>query len=288
MPQVLVLRTGEAVERVQAKCGSFPRLFERGLNARMLGRGNRDALDDTVRPPRPEFVRVEDFDVTVRRPGDALPSLECFAGVIVTGSPAYVGDDEPWMRWCAGFLQHLLARDIPLLAVCFGHQLLGQTLGCDVGPNARGREMGTIEVEVTADDDDPLFGPRAGAPFGAFPRRFLAQCSHRDVIRVPSDRLRVLGRAAHDDHHIVRAGPRAWGVQFHPEFSDDVMSLYLEARRDAVDRDLGAGSCDRRLAAVRPTPIAASVLVRFAELCRAEAHARGIASLDAVGGVHGS
>ena len=137
---------------------------------------------------------------------------------------AFVGDGDPWMRWGEALLEHLLARDIPLLAVCFGHQLLGQALESDVGPNPRGREMGTIDVEHDASDDDPLLG--------GLPRRFEAQCTHRDVIRSAGRRLTVLGRAPHDPCHIVRAGPRAWGLQFHPEFDDVVMRLYLEARLD--------------------------------------------------------
>jgi GMP synthase (glutamine-hydrolysing) len=248
----LVLRTGQAVNRVHAVAGPFYRLFERGLNAADAG-GAR--------------VDVDELDVTCRAPGDPLPALERYHGAIMTGSPAFVGDDEPWMRWGHALLHHLLERDVPLLAVCFGHQLLGQCLGSDVGPNPRGREMGTIDVEVEPEQDDPLLGH--------LPRRFAVQVTHRDVIRGPSARLRVHGRAPHDAHHVVRAGRRAWGLQFHPEFDDVVMRLYLEARRDALDEEYGPGSCDARIARVRPTPEAASILTRFAQLCRDEESARG-------------
>ena len=244
MPRVLVLRTGQAVNRVHAHCGPFYKLFERGLNA----------------DRHPEPVSVDELDVTCRRRGDALPPLERYQGAIMTGSPAFVGDDEAWMRYAEDLLVHLLARDVPLLCVCFGHQLLGVALGCDVGPNPRGREMGTIEVDLEHDDDDPLLGH--------LPKRIEAQCTHRDVIRSPSGRLRVIGRSGHDGHHVVRAGPRAWGLQFHPEFDDVIMRLYLEVRRDVLDDELGPGSCDRRIERVKPTPHAASILTRFAALCR--------------------
>lgn len=255
MTRVLVLRTGQPVNRVHSDYGPFSRLFERGLNA--------DAHVKAAAPP----VLVDELDVTTRAAGDPLPALTGYHGVIMTGSPAYVGDNEPWMRWSAGLLAHVLGRDLPLLCVCFGHQLLGQSLGGDVGPNPRGREMGTVVVEISPDADDPLLAD--------LPRRFEAQCTHRDVIRGPSRTLKVVGHAAHDPHHVVRAAPRAWGLQFHPEFDDMVMRLYLEARREAFDEEHGAGSADARLARVRATPVAASILTRFAALCRDEARRQG-------------
>lgn len=251
MTRVLVLRTGQPVNRVQAHCGPFVNLFDRGLNA-----------DGHAVP-----VVVEELDVTARAPGDPLPSLAAYHGAIMTGSPAFVGDDEGWMRWGAALLGELLAQELPLLGVCFGHQLLGRHLGSDVGPNPRGREMGTIDVEIEPAADDPLLA--------ALPRRFEAQVTHRDVIRGPSAALEVLGKAPHDPHHVVRAGRRAWGLQFHPEFDDAVMRLYLEARRDVFDQEHGDGSSERRLSRVRPTPVAASILTRFAAICRDEARARG-------------
>jgi GMP synthase (glutamine-hydrolysing) len=252
--RILVLRTGQAVGRVHAHCGPFYRLFAHRLNE-----GARAH----------ERVAVDEMDVTVREPGDALPPVERYHGAIMTGSPAFVGDDEPWMTYGADLLTSLLERDVPLLCVCFGHQLLGKALGSDVGPNERGREMGTVSValDAAAVADDPLLGDQ--------PAAFVAQCTHRDVIRTAASGVRVVGTSPHDACHVVRAGARAWGLQFHPEFDDVIMRLYLEARRDVLDKELGAGSCDRRIAAVRTTPEAASILPRFAALCRAEANRRG-------------
>ena len=237
MARVLVLRTGEAVNRV----GSFTSLFARGLG--------------------PHIDGVDELDVTTRAADDPLEPLADVHGVVMTGSPAYVGDDAPWMRWGKRMLLHTIERDVPLLAVCFGHQLLGQALGCDVGPNPRGREMGTIDVELDAPAvaDDPLFSH--------VPARFQAQCTHRDVIRSASPQLRVVGKAAHDGCHVVRAGKRAWGLQFHPEFDHDVMRAYLDARADVLIDAHGPRAYEERIARLQQTPHAASVLVRFAALC---------------------
>ncbi len=265
MTRVLVLRTGQAVNRVHAHCGPFFQLFERGLNA----------------DGHAEHVAVDELDVTCRRSGDAMPPLDRYHGAVMTGSPAFVGDQEPWMRYGEDLLGFLLKREIPLLCVCFGHQLLGLALGAEVGPNPRGREMGTIDIELAPDDGDPLLGH--------LPRRFEAQCTHRDVVQKAGARLRVVGTSSHDPHHVVRAGPRAWGLQFHPEFDDVTMRLYLEVRRDVLDGELGSGACDRRIARVRATPHASSVLTRFAQICRDERVARGDpVETQGEGAVHGA
>lgn len=251
--RILVLRTGQAVGAVHTHCGPFFRLFEQAMNAET--------------PPTAPRVLVEEVDVTVRAPGDALPPLERYHGVIMTGSPAFVEENAPWMRYGASVLEDALTRDLPLLGVCFGHQLLGLTLGSDVGRNPRGREMGTITVRLAGNDDDPLLA--------GLPAAFAAQCTHRDVVRAPSPALRVLGSAAHDPHHVVRVGTQAWGLQFHPEFDETVMRLFLEERRSILDAEHGAGATERRIAAVAPTPHAARILPRFATLCREHARARG-------------
>ncbi len=254
--RILVLRTGQAVGVVHAHCGAFFRLFARTLNA-------ADAGPTT-------HVAVDEMDVTVREAADALPPLSRYHGAIMTGSPAFVGEDEPWMHYGARVLSELLKQQTPLLCVCFGHQLLAHALGSDVGPNVRGREMGTIDVRLAPCDDaapDPLLD--------AQPRVFRAQCTHRDVVRTAASGLRVVGAAAHDPCHVVRAGPRAWGLQFHPEFDDVIMRLYLDARRGALDSEHGAGACDARISRVTASPQAAALLPRFADICRAEARDRG-------------
>lgn len=240
--KLLLLQTGEAVPRVVEHHGGFFPLFAAGLSDRT-------------------GVELSLLDLTSRGADDALPALDDFDGAVMTGSPAMVGDDAPWMRFGARLIRRFLEEERPFLGVCFGHQLLGVAVGADVGPNPRGREMGTTAVELEAPPDDPLLG--------ALPRRFSAQVSHVDVIRAPTSDLAVVGRAGHDPCHVVRAGDAAWGVQFHPEFDVEVMRLYLEARRDAMDRDRGAGAAEARLAGLAPSPEARSLLARFTAVCAA-------------------
>jgi GMP synthase (glutamine-hydrolysing) len=141
-PRLLLVVTGGTVPSVEEDRGDFIPIFTKALQS----------------PPGDPRCVVIPLDIRDADESDPLPDLELLDGVIVTGSPAMVGDDEPWMRYGVRLVKHALENDVPLLGVCFGHQLIGVAAGADVGPNPQGREMGSVEVEVIADEHDPLLG----------------------------------------------------------------------------------------------------------------------------------
>jgi GMP synthase (glutamine-hydrolysing) len=149
-----------------------------------------------------------------------LPDSSDFAGLIVTGSASSVTERAPWMLRTEAYLARAVAHRDPVLGICFGHQLLGQALGGLVEKNPRGREMGTVPFEILA--DDPLLDRSVTPP--------LAHTTHVDSVTVLPPGARVLAATALEPHAAVRFGERAWGVQFHPEFDERVMSEYIETR----------------------------------------------------------
>jgi GMP synthase (glutamine-hydrolysing) len=66
-------------------------------------------------------------------------------------------------------------------------------------------------------------------------------------------------------------GTRVWGVQFHPEFDDDVMRGYLEAHSEIL-RAEGLDPNAMRIA-TRPSPMGPRLLRRFGEIATAHASA---------------
>lgn len=223
----LIVQTGSALPQVRARRGDFPHWIRRGL-----GLPRTDV----------EVVRVDT--------GDALPAdARGHAAVIVTGSPAMVSERLRWSEDTAAWLRTAVEQRVPVLGICYGHQLLAHALGGRVADHPRGRELGTVAIErLAAAVDDALLG--------ACPEHFLAHASHQQsVLDLPAGAV-VLASSAHDPHHAVRYAAGVWGLQFHPEFSVEIMRGYVSARSDhrAASRTRGT---------VAPAPAAARLLPRF-------------------------
>lgn len=191
--------------------------------------------------------------------GEPLPAAGDFAGVLITGSGAMVTERAEWSERSAQWLREAAHAGQPLFGICYGHQLLAHALDGEVGYNPRGREMGTVAVQLHAE---------AGrdALFAGLPARFAAQTTHlQSVLRAPPA-AEVLARSDKDDCQAFRWRGQVWGVQFHPEFSTQVMRSYIDARREAL---AGEGACHRSLrTGVRPSPLARRVLRRFIHQAR--------------------
>jgi GMP synthase (glutamine-hydrolysing) len=228
---ILVLKTGDALADVKAVHQDFDVWI-----ARELGR------------PLSALATVE------VHLGQPLPDASEVSGVVVTGSPAMVTDAADWSEESARWLREIVRGDrLPVLGICYGHQLLAHALGGRVARNPRGREMGTFEIRFTASPNRlaPLFEP------GPIP----GHLSHLESVVALPPEAEVLAETALEPNCAVAFGPRQWGVQFHPEFDAPIMRGYIESRRSVLIEE--GFDPDRLLAAVEPTPAASRVLERF-------------------------
>lgn len=141
------------------------------------------------------------------------PPRDPFAydAVLVLGGAMNVdeGERHGWIAEEEALLRDLLDREVPLLGLCLGGQLLAQAAGAE--PRRASRpEIGWHQVEVTPEgESDPLFAPLAPA-FEAFQWH-----SYEFPVppgAVPLARSEVCLQAA-------RLGEHAWTLQFHPEVS---------------------------------------------------------------------
>ena len=192
--------------------------------------------------------------------GESLPAIDDVVAAIVTGSPAYVTDLAPWNESSAVYLRLLHQQQKPILGVCYGHQLLAWAFGGVVGFHPNGREIGTIDIELTLEAASDVL-------FAKMPKQFSAQASHRQSVLSLPDGAVLLAKNSFDAHHAFRLGSSTWGVQFHPEFSAHIMSIYICERRDDIARE--CLNVDELLARVDATPVSESLLQQFsALLCR--------------------
>jgi GMP synthase (glutamine-hydrolysing) len=119
-------------------------------------------------------------------------------------------------------------------------------------------EVGTVEVALDDAAGDKLLG--------ALPRRFPAQLSHRQSVLELPPGARALGHSTLEPHQAFAFGPRAWGVQFHPEFDARIIAHFVEYYRGILTKQ--GRSADDIIAAIQPAPESRWVLERFAALVR--------------------
>jgi GMP synthase (glutamine-hydrolysing) len=194
--------------------------------------------------------------------GEAPPPPETLAGVIITGSHAMVTDRADWSERLADWLRLAVASKLPVLGICYGHQLLADALGGEVSNLQPAPEVGTITVELCeAASNDPLFA--------GLPSRFPAHASHVQSARRLPPQAVALARSVSEPHHAFRIGCCAWGVQFHPEFDTHSMRAYV--RRWANRADAPVRDWEGIEAEIRSTPEAALITRRFADFAMASA-----------------
>lgn len=232
LKQITLIKTGNTMPVIKQQHGDFEDWFMAGLGV------------DSVQ-------RVDVFR------DQPLPALPDTGVIVVTGSAAMVSHCEQWSEKTAQWLKQAVHAGLPVLGVCYGHQLLAHALGGEVGPNPKGRQMGTVTGRLLdSAPNDPLLGQ--------LPAQFRSQTSHSEsVLRVPIGAER-LATSPLDDNFAIRFSENAWGLQFHPEFSVPVMSQYIKCRAEAI-REEGLNP-DQILDNVADTEVARSVLRMFAAM----------------------
>ena len=133
--------------------------------------------------------------------------IGAYGGVIVTGSAASVCHSQPWIDQLAQFIHEAHLKGVPILGVCFGHQLLAAVLGGRV-QQASAPEVGTVEIDFLTE-----------TPINAHvPHTVKCFVSHEDeVVKVGVD-CEIFAQSQKCAVQAFRhQSNRAFGIQFHPE-----------------------------------------------------------------------
>jgi len=177
------------------------------------------------------FLKEHQAEVTYTRffENEDLPEVNASDLVVVLGGPMSVNDEDslPWLRTEREFIRDAVKREIPMVGICPGAQLIAGALGARVYPNAE-KEIGWFDVMAT---------PFQRTCF-RFPKRFTAFHWHGETFDLPPGAT-PLARSEACENQAFQISRRVIGLQFH-----------LETTPESLD----ALELIERLAALVPPP----------------------------------
>jgi GMP synthase-like glutamine amidotransferase len=205
--KLAILETGRPPGALAEEFGDYPSMFEQ-----LLGDG----------------FAVETFDVQAGQ----LPDSGHDA-ILITGSPAGVYDDFPWIGPLMQFIRS--AADRKMVGVCFGHQVMAQALGGRVVKSEKGWGAGLHRYDIVR-REPWMDGESEVAVPASHQDQVIVQPPHTEIVAA-SDFTPYAGLAWTDRPAI--------SFQFHPEFTPGYAKALIEARYDVVpDPDAAMASLD--------------------------------------------
>lgn len=189
MPTLTIIETGQAPEAIRADWPDYPAMFAALLSPHLPG---------------------WDYATVHVSQGSAFPDPATRDAILITGSPAGVYDDYPWMAPLMDFIRWAAAARTPQVGICFGHQAIAHALGAEVGKSEKGWGIGRHVYDVVAPQD------WMDAP----PAQFSLGVSHQDQVKtLPPGAIQVARSTFCEFAALAYPSAKAISFQGHPEFS---------------------------------------------------------------------
>ena len=205
--RVAILETGSPPADLARTYGSYPRMFERLLTA--------------------DGLIFKAYDVTAGE----WPSPDDFDALLITGSAAGAYDPLPWIEPLKAFLR--AHRDVPMVGICFGHQIMAEAFGGRVEKSVKGWGIGLNRYRVLVRE-----------PWMDAAAEFAIPASHQDQVVAPPPAAQVIAASDFTPYAaLAYAGQPSISFQGHPEFEPAYAEALIESRRGAryTDAEADAG-----------------------------------------------
>ena len=188
---------------LQKQQGNYPEMFETLLRQRLPDMEYHVyRVLDGVLPERPEECDV----------------------YLITGSKFGVNDGWPWIAELEAFVVQLWEAAVPLVGICFGHQVMAKALGGEVHKSPKGWGVGLSFNDVIV--NKPWMQPTRDS--------LDLIVSHQDqVVRLPPQ-AEILGRSDFCPYYLLQYGEHFMSVQGHPEFCKAFSHELMDSRSDAL------------------------------------------------------
>lgn len=143
------------------------------------------------------------------------------AGIIISGSLQSVSDRAPWMLQLETFIQKCHAQQLPVLGLCFGHQIIASAMGGTVEA-LKTWEFGVHPVYQNPDAEKHPW-------LQGLPNTFNTLQVHQDHVSQLPIGATSLAFSEKTPHQVFQMGS-LMGVQFHPEYTVEMLHTIIEHR----------------------------------------------------------
>lgn len=150
--------------------------------------------------------------------------IENYNFVVVLGGymGAYEEDLYPFLSYEFKIMEETLKKDIPLLGICLGSQMLAKVLGERVYKGKKGKEIGFFDIEKVSDN----------ILFSNFPKVFKAFQWHGDTFELPKGADRIFKNENYENQGFIYKN--AVGLQFHIEVDENMVKEWIEKYKDEI------------------------------------------------------
>jgi GMP synthase (glutamine-hydrolysing) len=165
------------------------------------------------------------------------PTLDGYHGLVVLGGPMNVDEDEryPNLKYELTLIEDAMKRDLPVLGICLGSQLVAKALGAKVCHNHE-KEIGWYDLNLTEHAArDPIF-----RHFRASEKIFQW---HGDTFDLPQGAVH-LAKSELCDKQAFRYGDKVYGFQFHLEVDEALIERWLTVPENVKELQMLEGKID--------------------------------------------